>query len=275
MVGRLLITQQEEAWAVDWYGFLWATMLGLAFGSFSGVVLDRVPLGHSVVWQKSHCSTCGLHLRWYDLIPVVSYLWLRGRCRTCDYQIPLRALVIEVLAGVVAGAAWLFLGLPGTVGALALTVCLAWGEALRKRHKLRLGSQEGTSLVEAVVATALLAATVTPVVQFYVQSWKMQFEVQSRLILVNLARAKLDELSGLPKRTGLAAVQQPNWTCVDPNGSDTKEWRWNVVEWDEDGDASTPSRLYRATVEVRWNPCGQTPSAVSPPRLETLWAIIQ
>src|SRR5579875_2090325 len=69
---------------------------GLALGSFLGVVAARVPLRRSVVRPGSACMRCGSPISWYDNVPVVSYLALRGRCRACGERIPPRDLAIEL-----------------------------------------------------------------------------------------------------------------------------------------------------------------------------------
>jgi len=84
---------------------LMALALGAACGSFLNVALSRLPRGESVVWPASHCEGCGRGLSWYENIPVVSFLALRGRCRTCHAPIGLRTLAVEAAAGVLAAAA--------------------------------------------------------------------------------------------------------------------------------------------------------------------------
>lgn len=59
------------------------TVLSLCLGSFFGVVLTRSLLGESIVHPRSHCDACGHTLAWYDSVPVVSFVWLRGKCRYC------------------------------------------------------------------------------------------------------------------------------------------------------------------------------------------------
>lgn len=76
-----------------------AFVLGLAFGSFLNVVIARLPRGESVVAPRSRCPRCKKPIRPWDNIPVVSYLWLRGRCRDCGKKIPIRYPVVELLAG--------------------------------------------------------------------------------------------------------------------------------------------------------------------------------
>ena len=63
-----------------WYGFL--LLFGLALGSFYNVVIYRLPRGMSLAMPPSHCPSCNRRLRWFENIPILSYLFLRGRCRT-------------------------------------------------------------------------------------------------------------------------------------------------------------------------------------------------
>jgi leader peptidase (prepilin peptidase)/N-methyltransferase len=79
-----------------------AFVLGLAVGSFLNVVIARVPKHESIVSPGSHCPQCGAPVRWYDNIPVVSWLVLRGRCRDCGWPIPARYPLVELAGGVVA-----------------------------------------------------------------------------------------------------------------------------------------------------------------------------
>lgn len=76
------------------------TLLGLAVGSFLNVCIDRLPAGRSLVSPPSHCDACQRRLSPADLIPVFSYLWLRGRCRYCRAGIPLRSPLVELFSGI-------------------------------------------------------------------------------------------------------------------------------------------------------------------------------
>ena len=74
-------------------------LLGLAVGSFLNLCIDRLPHGGSIVGPPSHCDSCGRRLRPLDLVPVLSYLLLRGRCRYCGARIPVRVLIVEAVCG--------------------------------------------------------------------------------------------------------------------------------------------------------------------------------
>ncbi|MFT4569525.1 MAG: leader peptidase (prepilin peptidase)/N-methyltransferase [Hyphomicrobiaceae bacterium] len=82
---------------------------GLIVGSFANVCIVRMPEDESVIWPGSHCRSCKALLRWYDNIPVASWLVLRGRCRDCQEPIPARYPFVEL------GTAGLFVVL-GTLG---------------------------------------------------------------------------------------------------------------------------------------------------------------
>jgi len=71
-------------------------LLGLAMGSFLGVCIDRLPENKSIIRPPSYCEACGHKLGVLDLIPILSYLVLRGRCRYCGARIPYTVLLVEM-----------------------------------------------------------------------------------------------------------------------------------------------------------------------------------
>jgi len=73
------------------------TVFGLVFGSFLNVCIVRLPRQQSVLTPRSHCPLCKHPIRWYDNIPLVSYLLLRGRCRDCHARISPQYAVVEAL----------------------------------------------------------------------------------------------------------------------------------------------------------------------------------
>ena len=102
-----------------------AGALGAIVGSFLNVVIHRVPLGASIVWPSSACPHCRRELSWYENIPVVSYLALRARCRTCKGPISIRYPFVEALTSALFVGAWWFYG-PGPL----LASRLVFGTAL-------------------------------------------------------------------------------------------------------------------------------------------------
>jgi leader peptidase (prepilin peptidase)/N-methyltransferase len=86
-------------------------LLGMVIASFLNVCADRLPAGQSLVYPPSHCPACSRRLAAKDLIPVFSYLWLRGRCRYCKAPIPRRVLWVEVSTAALFGFAFWQYGL--------------------------------------------------------------------------------------------------------------------------------------------------------------------
>jgi leader peptidase (prepilin peptidase)/N-methyltransferase len=99
--------------------------LGLVVGSFLNVVIHRLPRGESIIRPRSRCPACGHAIAAWENVPVLSYLWLRGRCRSCAAPIPLRYPLVEALTGV------LFALLIGVQGISLMTpLWLAFAAAL-------------------------------------------------------------------------------------------------------------------------------------------------
>jgi leader peptidase (prepilin peptidase)/N-methyltransferase len=91
-----------------------AAILGAIVGSFLNVCIYRLPLGRSIVWPPSACASCDRPLAWFENVPIVSYLLLRGRCRTCGRPISIRYPIVEAITAVMFGLGWWFYG-PGTL----------------------------------------------------------------------------------------------------------------------------------------------------------------
>src|SRR4051794_26957140 len=81
-------------------------VFGLAVGSFVNVVVARLPLEKSLLWPGSRCGSCLQPIRWYDNLPLLSYLVLRGRCRRCGAKYSPRYFLVELVTGL--GFAGLF-----------------------------------------------------------------------------------------------------------------------------------------------------------------------
>ncbi|HOV26983.1 MAG TPA: prepilin peptidase [Pseudobacteroides sp.] len=76
-------------------------MYGLVIGSFLNVCIWRIPLGESVVKPPSHCTKCGTRLTALDLVPLFSYLFLRGKCRYCKVKISIKYPLMELLTAII------------------------------------------------------------------------------------------------------------------------------------------------------------------------------
>ena len=106
-------------------------LLGLFFGSFLNVCIVRVPRGESVVTPRSHCVACGHVVRWYDNLPVLSWVLLRGKCRDCGGRISWRYPAVELAVG---------LWFAPLLGELWLTITHTWnGEGSLMNHWMEKG----------------------------------------------------------------------------------------------------------------------------------------
>ena len=85
----------------------------LALGSFLNVVVARLPEGRSLLRPRSTCSSCGYELAWYDNVPVLSYVLLRGRCRRCRAPIGARYVAVELATAALVAACFLRFGVSG------------------------------------------------------------------------------------------------------------------------------------------------------------------
>ena len=81
--------------------YVFVFLFGICIGSFLNVCIYRLPKGESLITNNSHCMTCGTPIKRYDLIPVFSWLILRGRCRACGAKITPRYMIIELMTGIV------------------------------------------------------------------------------------------------------------------------------------------------------------------------------
>lgn len=132
-----------------------AVVFGLAIGSFLTVVVDRVPRGASIVEPGSACGSCGRRLGVLDLVPVLSWLALRGRCRTCGVRIGIEPLVLEVVTATLFGVTAVRFG--GSITTIAYCVLMAGLVALTwidlRTHRL----PREISYTTAAIGAPLLA----------------------------------------------------------------------------------------------------------------------
>jgi leader peptidase (prepilin peptidase) / N-methyltransferase len=99
-------------WAAVPFHFWSVTIFvfGCMIGSFLNVCIHRLPLGQSIVSPPSHCPHCRYSIPWYLNIPLVTWLFLRGKCRNCDAPISVRYFLVELLAGAEFLGCWLVFG---------------------------------------------------------------------------------------------------------------------------------------------------------------------
>jgi leader peptidase (prepilin peptidase)/N-methyltransferase len=86
-------------------------LLGLIIGSFLNVCIYRIPNGDSIIYPRSYCTSCESKIKWYDMIPVISYIILKGKCRNCGSRISIHYPIIELATGIIFVALFLKYGL--------------------------------------------------------------------------------------------------------------------------------------------------------------------
>lgn len=89
---------------------VFAFIFGSVIGSFLNVVILRTPLKQSIITEPSHCFSCGHRLAWYDMFPIFSWIFLRGKCRYCKARISPRYMIIEAITAVSYCLAYLIFG---------------------------------------------------------------------------------------------------------------------------------------------------------------------
>jgi leader peptidase (prepilin peptidase)/N-methyltransferase len=112
-------------------------LVGAIVGSFLNVCIHRLPLGQSIVWPSSACPACRRALSWYENVPLLSWLALGGRCRTCRAPISVRYPIVEAITATMFLAAWWYYG-PGAllVSRLVLGCALIVLFAIDLEHQL-------------------------------------------------------------------------------------------------------------------------------------------
>lgn len=84
---------------MEWLYLIVFFIFGTVMGSFYHVVATRLSNDESIIYPASHCPKCNHRLRWYENIPIISYLFLRGKCSSCHSKIPISYLIVELVTG--------------------------------------------------------------------------------------------------------------------------------------------------------------------------------
>ena len=114
---------------------IFSFLMGAVIASFLNVVIWRVPRGESIVSPPSHCPKCNARIKWYQNIPILSYLALRGRCANCRDKISPRYLIVETIGGLLFFAAFRSFGLCAPVMWLWFSLLIV-GTMIDFDHKL-------------------------------------------------------------------------------------------------------------------------------------------
>src|ERR1035441_4395690 len=107
-----IVMFDPKIWALVPFHFwtLCFFVFGCLAGSFLKVCIHRMPREESIVRPASHCPHCGYSIPWYLNIPLVTWLWLRGRCANCRAPISARYFLVELLTGIMFAACWIHFG---------------------------------------------------------------------------------------------------------------------------------------------------------------------
>lgn len=146
-------------------------LFGIVIGSFLNVCIYRIPKKEDIVKTSSHCMSCGYHLKWYDMIPLLSFLALRGKCRKCGAKLSVQYPLIEAANGI-------------------LYVCIVWT-----------GGIGIDSLLYCLLASALL---VLSVIDF--RTYEIPFGINLFILALGLVRAATDFSNILNYLAGSLAV---------------------------------------------------------------------
>jgi leader peptidase (prepilin peptidase)/N-methyltransferase len=181
-------------------GTIFAGLLGLAFGSFLNVCLSRWPEGESVVRPRSHCRDCDHALAWWENLPLLSWLALRGRCRKCGAWIGLRYPLVELAIGVL--WAWIASGAyPDVPGDFVPSQLLVYVFALR--------------ILQMFLMWLLVAMAVLDAEHFWLPNFLTIPGTAIGLASATLdpfILVKLDPLTGLPLTEGMDGMRFGLWT---------------------------------------------------------------
>lgn len=186
------------------------SLLGCVVGSFAGALLVRLPAHQSVVGPRSHCPQCGHVLGPMDLVPVLSYLWLRGRCRYCSLPISPQYAALEASCGVTAGIAGALGGWAGGLLAIGAWIAVAVGVGLLRRGGAK--RERGFTLVEVLVAMLLLTLAAGSLFETIRVGRSSVLAAQRRTVAVAQARQTLAQVAAD------AAVRAPTSTSLHREG---------------------------------------------------------
>ena len=143
--------------------FFWIFAFSACIGSFLNVCIWRIPRGESLSKAASHCTVCGAKIRWYDNIPVASYLILRGRCRSCRTPYSSSYFFVELICALLVTALWAKTGLcrqlPEIIPARMLLIFFGMACAVTDmRFRVVPDKLTYTGMIFALVTAALLPA---------------------------------------------------------------------------------------------------------------------
>ena len=134
--------------------YIFAFAVFACVGSFIGVCADRIPRGEQIYKGRSHCDSCGRELKAWELIPILSFVFLGGRCRKCRKRIPVSSLLIELTTGVIGTLVIILYGLTVQGIAFGIITCILIEIAIVDHKAMEISDL--ASLMIAVIGVALM-----------------------------------------------------------------------------------------------------------------------
>ena len=134
--------------------YIFAFVVYACVGSFIGVCADRIPRGEQIYKGRSHCDLCGRELKAWELIPILSYVLLGGRCKRCRKRIPVSNLLIELATSVLGTLAIIMYGLTVQGIAFSIITCILTEIAIVDYKTMEISDL--ASLMIAVIGIALM-----------------------------------------------------------------------------------------------------------------------
>jgi len=134
--------------------YIFAFAVFACVGSFIGVCADRIPRGEQIYKGRSHCDSCGRELKAWELIPILSFVFLGGCCRKCRKRIPVSSLLIELMTGVLGTLAIILYGLTVQGIAFGIITCILIEITIVDHKTMEISDL--ASLMIAVIGVALM-----------------------------------------------------------------------------------------------------------------------
>lgn len=245
-------------------------VLGVVVGSFCNVIRHRVPVGVSFVWGRSECPTCGHHLKARDLVPVLSYILLRGRCRYCTLKISATYPLTELTTGLLAALAGVMQGWGAGFLALGIWVAGTFAFALLERRR-PLRGESGMTLVEVLASIFVLTVALLPALDTLAVARHAGLATQKRSLVIGIARARLNHLSELAASTGIASVDSQSGGLSGEDVTGEPSLAQYMVTTGTPDAAGLPPGARRLSVTVSCPSCaGLMGEAVKPVTLTTI-----
>lgn len=229
-VKNYIMFELPQQWAIApvELRFMLVALLAGMLGSFINMAVWRVPRGESIVVPRSHCPVCKHVLGLWDLIPILSYLILRGRCRYCGIKFGFRYVLIELFLSTFAvylyylrGLDWLYcLSVALVAGAIFFVSIIQrakfdasiinrenqiQGEDGTKLnsadHSTRgfpVGNQDGFTYLEVIMTMIIVAAVIIPFGNIFLSSYSRVIKNKEYVMAFNLMEEKMEELKLVP-----------------------------------------------------------------------------